>query len=129
MSITANDSELRLDLGEELARELLEGALGTELRCDTDLEPEFESMLRTLDRKGRGAKYTMATDGADVIASRRGSKLRIEVEGEDGWELSATLPWKAAQCLLGRQTTAADFGPIKVSLKTSDGERYKLELK
>ena len=92
MSIAANDSELRLNLGEELARELLEGALGTELHCDTDLEPEFESMLRALDRKGRGARYRMATDGADVIATRRGSKLRIEVDGEDGWQLSATAP-------------------------------------
>jgi hypothetical protein len=129
LTLSSENAELKLTLGEELARKLLEGALRTELRCNATLDPEVAAMLKSLEQGGGGARFTMVSDGVNVVARRRGSKLRLDVSGQEDWKLTAVLPWKAAECLLGRPTTGADLGPIKVKLSGSQGGRFELALK
>jgi hypothetical protein len=117
-----------LDVSSELARELLEDALGTELRCDTTLDPDTESMLRQLD-SGSG-RYTATDDGTTLVARRRGRTLRLKVESE-GTRLEARMPWAVGECLLGRRTDLSSVladAPIKVHLRTAEGTSLKLAL-
>lgn len=133
-SLTVSESKdgqgVVVAVSEALARELLEDAFGSELSCDGDLEPEFEGMLRTLDRQGRGARTTISDDDSVVTARRRGRSVEFDVRDLDGGgEIQVVMPWAVAECLLG-ETTGIDkgFGDVRVSIKGEGGGSFEFRV-
>jgi hypothetical protein len=119
---------MTLAVSSEIARQLLEDALGSELRCAADLDPDTERMLRTL--ASRSGRYTATEDGTTLVARRRGRSLRLQIRSE-GARLEARMPWAVAECLLGRRTDLESVlaeSPIRVHLRTANGTSLKLAL-
>ncbi len=133
-SVTVSESRdgqgVVVAVSEALARQLIEDAFGSELSCDGELEPEFEGMLRTLDRQGRGARTTISDDDSVVTARRRGRSVEFDVRDLDGGgEIQVVMPWTVAECLLG-ETTRIDkgFGDVRVSIKGEGGGSFELRV-
>jgi hypothetical protein len=113
-----------------LAREFLEGAIGSELECDGELDPDFERMLRTLDRGGRGSSASMGDADSRITARRTGKKMRLDIRDlDDGGRIEATVPWTVAECMLGKKATLdASAAKIKIKIKGSDGGSFEFKI-
>ncbi len=117
----------------ELARSALEAALGSKLDCKGELDPEVRSVLTALQRKGRSGKVTRRDDDGRLVARRRGSSLRLQLEDHGGSSIKATMPWAVAECLLGRSMTLAEalgHGKQKIELTITgeDGDSFSVQL-
>jgi hypothetical protein len=113
-----------------LAREVLEGAIGSELECDSELDPDFERLLRTLDRGGRGSTASMGDADSHITARRKGKKMRLDIRDvDDGSRIEATVPWAVAECMLGKTATLdASAAKIKVKIKGADGGSFEFKV-
>jgi len=118
-------------VSEALAREIFEGAIGTELDCRADLDPKFESMLRTLDRGGRGSQTTLRVDDTIVHARRRNKSIRFDISDRDrDGSIEAVVPWAFAECLLGRSTSIGEgAGPIRIKFTGEGGGSFEFKVK
>lgn len=118
-------------VSEALARSLLEGVMGSNLECGTDLDSDFAAMLRTLDRGGRGSRATLR-DGDGVLTARRsGRSLKLDFDDkDDGGRLEVKMPWAVAECLLDGSATLSekDAGSIKVKLVGSGGGSFEFKV-
>ena len=111
-----------------LASDLLRGVIGSELSCDADLDPDFEGLLRDLDRRGRGARATLVDGDGTLTARRRARTLELDARSPDGG-LEIVMPWAVAECLLGRTTTLqGDLGDIRVKLEGADGGTFQIRV-
>lgn len=108
-------------LGEILAsvaKEALEDAT-----VEADLDEDVEAMLRHLDRGGDGARYTLqGDDGDEVRARRRGTRLELDIRGEDGERSRIEVPWAMAEWMLGRRPSRdAAPGDFEIRVEGEDG--------
>jgi hypothetical protein len=118
-------------MSEALARSLLEGMVGADLKCGADLDPEFAAMLRKLDRGGRGSRATIRDDDGVITARRSGSSLKIDLDDADGdGGLRVKMPWAVAECLLDGSATlkAKDAASIRVKLVGADGGSFEFKV-
>jgi hypothetical protein len=117
-------------VSEALAREIFEGAIGTELDCRADLDSDFESLLRTLDRDGRGSRATLRDGDTVVRALRRKKSIKFDISNRDREEkIEAVVPWALAECLLGRNTKIDDsVGPIKIKITGAEGGSFEFKI-
>jgi hypothetical protein len=133
-SLTVSESKdgqgVVVAVSEALARELLEDTLGSELSCDGELDPEFEGMLRTLDRQGRGGRATLTDDDSMVTAHRRGRSVEFDVRDlEGGSAIEVVMPWAVAECLLGENATLdKGFEDVRVTIKGEGGGSFELRV-
>jgi hypothetical protein len=130
ISESRNGKGVVIAVSEALAREVLEGALGTELDCRAEIDPDFEVLLRMLDERGRGSRATLRDGDTVVRARRRGKSIRFDISGSDHeGKIEAIVPWALAECLLGRATKVHDTaGPIKVKITGEGGGTFKFEV-
>jgi hypothetical protein len=124
---TSGGNGVTVAVSEGLARSLVEGAIGTKLDCSSDLEPEFESLLRELDR---GSRATLRDGDTIVRARRRGHSLRLDIRtGDHEGSIEALLPWAFAECLLGRSTTLGDRSfPIRLTVTGEGGGVFEFTI-
>jgi hypothetical protein len=115
IEVTDASDAFRLSVSSTAATRFLEKAMGCELRCGGDLDADTRRMLEHLDRKGR--RYRMTRDDTVIVARRRGDLLRLDIRPEHGNRVELELPWKAAQCLLGRTTEVAALLEPKARLE------------
>lgn len=87
---------------------IIKGLSESDINCDEDdLEPETEAMLRHLDRKGEGSKYSYTNDeGALIKARRRKGQWEMEVVKSGEKNTVISMPWGMAECMLGRDVPA-----------------------
>ena len=128
VSETRGHDGIEVAVSKELAGDLLQGVVGSELSCDADLDPDFEGLLRELDRRGRGARATLVDGDDTIVARRRARTLELDVRGTDGG-LEVIMPWAVAECLLGR-TTALKGGldDVRVTLRGADGGSFEIHV-
>jgi hypothetical protein len=132
-SITVAESEsgagVVVAVSEALAREVLESAIGSELSCQGEIDQEFESLLRTLDDRGRGSRATIVYDDGVLVAHRTRRSLELEFRDRDGGGIDAVLPWTVAECMLGRTTrVSADVAEVRVTIRGEDGGSFEFRV-
>jgi hypothetical protein len=114
-----------------LARDLLESAIGSDFDCEGEVDREFGSMLRTLDRRGPGSQATLTDEETTVVARRRNRTLKLEIrDRSDGSEIEAVMPWAVAECLMGRTTTLEEgaVGDVRVKIKGKGGGSFEFRI-
>jgi len=128
VSETRGHDGIEVAVSKELASDLLQGVIGSELSCDADIDAEFEGLLRDLDRRGRGARATLVDGDDTIVARRRARTLELDVRSPGGG-LEVGMPWAVAECLLGRTTTLrGDLGDIRVKLEGADGGSFHIRV-
>jgi hypothetical protein len=118
-------------MSEALARSLLEGMVGADLKCGSDIDGDFAAMLHKLDRGGRGSRATIRDDDGVITARRSGNSLKIELDDADGGGgLRVKMPWAVAECLLDGSATlrAEDVASISVKLVGEDGGSFEFKV-
>jgi hypothetical protein len=95
---------LEFEVSRELVVSLLGEGLGAPLECGRDPDPDLRRLLEPLEGK-RSGTTRMGTGGDRIEASRRGSRLTLEVGTGATGRLTATVPWAVGECLLGRSIT------------------------
>ena len=80
-------------MSEALARSLLEGMVGADLKCGSDIDGDFAAMLHKLDRGGRGSRATIRDEDGVVTARRSGNSLKIELDDGCAAEVGAGI-WR-----------------------------------
>ena len=131
ISETKDGNGLVVGMSEALARSLLEGMVGADLKCGSDIDGDFAAMLRKLDRGGRGSRATIRDEDSLITARRSGNSLKIELDDADGGGgLRVKMPWAVAECLLDGSATlsAKDAGSIRVKLVGSDGGSFEFKI-
>ncbi len=131
ISESKNGDGLVVAVSEALARSLLEGMVGAELACGSDLDPDFAAMLRKLDRGGRGSRASIRDDDGVITARRSGNSLKIKLDDADGdGGLRVKMPWAVAECLLDGSATlrAEDVASISVKLVGEDGGSFEFKI-
>jgi len=131
ISETKDGNGLVVAMSEALARSLLEGMVGADLKCGSDIDGDFAAMLRKLDRGGRGSRTTIRDEDSLITARRSGNSLKIELDDADGGGgLRVKMPWAVAECLLDGSATlsAKDAGSIRVKLVGSDGGSFEFKI-
>ena len=130
ISETKDGNGLVVAMSEALARSLLEGMVGADLTCGSDIDGDFAAMLHKLDRGGRGSRATIRDEDGVVTARRSGKSLKIELDDADGGGLRVKMPWAVAECLLDGSATlsAKDAGSIRVKLVGSDGGSFEFKI-
>ena len=131
ISETKDGNGLVVAMSEALARSLLEGMVGADLKCGSDIDGDFAAMLRKLDRGGRGSRATIRDEDTLITARRSGNSLKIELDDADGGGgLRVKMPWAVAECLLDGSATlsAKDAGSIRVKLVGSDGGSFEFKI-
>jgi hypothetical protein len=130
ISETKDGNGVVVAMSEALARSLLEGMVGADLECGSDLDGDFAAMLEKLDRGGRGSRATIRDEDGVITARRSGKNLKIELDDADGGGLRVKMPWAVAECLLDGSATlsAKDAGSIRVKLVGSDGGSFEFKI-
>jgi hypothetical protein len=121
---------VQVAVSEALARELLEGAIGSELRCQGEVDEEFGSVLRALDAGGRGSRATLEGDDGVLLARRTRRGLELSLRGRaGGGRIDAVLPWALAECMLGRSVRLdADVAHVRLAIRGEDGGSFDLHV-
>jgi hypothetical protein len=131
ISATGDGADLSVTVSRALAWSLFEAVIGSELECGTDLDREFETLLRDLDRGGRGSRAALRDGDGTLTAHRSGRSLKLRFEDtEGGGGLKVKMPWKVAECLLDGSATldAKDARSIKIELTGGDGGSFRFKV-
>ena len=130
ISETKNGEGLVVAVSESLARSVLEGIVGADLECGSDLDSDFAAMLRELDRGGRGSRATIRDEDGVITARRSGRSLKVDFDDTDGGGLEIKMPWAVAECLLDGSATLTekDAGSIRVKLVGSEGGSFEFRV-
>lgn len=117
-------------VSQALARQILEGAIGSELRCRGEVDDEFGSLLRALDERGPGSRASIRRDDGVLRAHRTRRALELELRDRDGGgEIDAVLPWALAECMLGRSTRLdADVADVRLTVRGEGGGTFELRV-
>lgn len=119
-----------VEVSKALAREVLESAIGTELSCKGEVDRDFESMLATLERRGRRSSVTRENEDSIIIAKRRGKKLKLDIrDKDDSTSIEAVMPWAVAECLLGKSTEIDGWvGDVRLKIKGKGGGSFEFRV-
>lgn len=132
VTVTAgkDGDDLTIAVSRALAMEVLAGAIGSTLSCDGAVDSEFGSMLRTLDRGGRGARATLRDDDSVIEARRRANSLRLDIRDLEGaGRIEVVMPWAVAECLLGRDVTLDESArKVKVKIVGAGGGTFEFKI-
>jgi hypothetical protein len=126
LDLEIDGDEIRLALSEELARASVEGLLGSGLQCEGAVDPELRRLLEALDQGGPRSKAGLRDGQTTLEGRRRGSRVTLELSGTGPGSIELTMPWAAAECLLGRPTRIdrAVSDAIRVEVRNPDGRNF-----
>lgn len=131
ISQSSGGDQLVVAMSEALARSLLQGVVGADLKCGADVDHEFAAMLRELDRGGRGSRASIRDEDGVITARRSGRSLEMEIrDSSGGGRLEVKMPWAVAECLLDGSATLTekDAGSIRVKLVGSEGGSFEFKV-
>lgn len=130
LTLDLDDDEIRLVLSESMARSVVEGFVGSDLDCKSEIDGGMETLLTKLDNGGPRSRATYRDGETTISAKRRGSKLDLDISGQGSGRIEATMPWAVAQCLLGQRTAvdATMTSSIRVKVTNEDGRNFSFRL-
>lgn len=131
LELEVGGDEIRLALSEEVARGVVEGLFGSSLECEGDIDGGLRELLSELDRGGPRSRATRRDGETTLDARRRGGRLELEIRGEGPGRIEASMPWAAAECLLGRRTSVdrAVSSSIRVTVDNPDGRDFSFRIR
>lgn len=129
-SMDVDDNGVRIAVSKHAARAIVEDILGGDLQCDGELDDPLRSLLLKLEDKGPRARAAVRNADGTIEGLRRGGTLDLRIRGEGSGRIDVTMPWKLAQCLLGRTTTIDEAlaSSIRIAAIGDDGKRYTFQL-
>ncbi len=128
--LAVNDDEIMVAVSKSMAQGVIEGLVGADLDCKSEIDGGMEALLTKLDRGGPRSHATYRDGETRIDATRRGGKLDLDIRGEGSGRIEATMPWAVAQCLLG-QNTSIDrtlTSSVKVKVTNEDGRNFSFRL-
>lgn len=131
ISESKNGGGMVVSMSEGLALAILEGAIGSDLECGSDIDGDFATLLHELDREGRGSKATLRDEDGVITARRSGSSLKMKiVDTDDGGRVEVKMPWAVAECMLDGSSTLSskDAGSIKIKIVDADGGKFEFKV-
>lgn len=118
----------RLAVSADAASGLLGGLMNGELDCSSRTDGTLGAVLTALDRGGPRARASARDGDGSLTGRRRGNRVTL-VAGAGEGRLEVTMPWAAAECLLGRPTDLAKaLDGLEVDLVDDTGHRTSLRL-
>ncbi len=128
--LTVNNDEINVAVSKAVARGIVEGLVGADLDCESEIDGGMEALLTKLDRGGPRSHATYRDGETTIDATRRGGKLDLDITGEGSSRIEATMPWAVAQCLLGQHTSLDKTmtSSIKVKVTNDDGRNFSFRL-
>lgn len=126
---TAEGENISLSISSNLVDGIVKGLAENDMECDTSTDKEMLAMLKHLDRKGPGSKYTFTNDEGEVIKARRTKgqwEMRVIKDGEKDAVIS--MPWAMAECMLGRDMPAySGKDEVEFKIEQDGGVRIRIE--
>ena len=121
-------SNISLSISNGLVDAVVEGLAHEDMDCDGKIEPDIRRMLEHLDRRGNGSRYRLEREDGEVIAGRRrNNQLILKIEKPDATDTEVTLPWQAAECMLGK--AVSPFGADdRLEVKIEQGEVVRVRI-
>lgn len=131
LELEVDGDGIRLALSEEVARGVVEGLFGSSLECEGDIDDGLRELLSELDRGGPRSRATRRDGETTLDARRRGGRLELEIRGDGPGRIEASMPWAAAECLLGRRTAVdrAVSSTIRVTVDNPDGRDFSFRIR
>ena len=128
--LAVDEDEIRVAVSKAVAQGVVEGLVGTDLDCKSDIDGGMEKLLTKLDRGGPRSHATLRDGETRIDAKRRGSKLDLDITGAGSGRIEATMPWAVAQCLLGQHTSidSTMASSIKIKVTNEDGRNFSFRL-
>lgn len=107
----ASGEGMTLSLGGNWLARLGAAIADESMHCNgADTSAEMRRALERLDRGGEGTRETFTDDDGDRVRVRRyRGQLELNVKESDGDKADVTLPWAAAECMLGRPVKLHDM--------------------
>ena len=118
--LNVDSDEIRVAISKEAARGMLDGLIGSELKCDGELDGNMKRLLRELDAGGPRARATFRDGETTVEGRRHGKRLDFVVRGEGPGRFEATMPWAIGRCLLGDTATFDQATASSITVKVSN---------
>ena len=130
LDLTVDDDEIRVAVSQAMARGVMEGLVGSDLDCRSEIDGGMEALLTKLDRGGPRSHATYQDGETRINATRRGGKLDFEITGAGSGKIEATMPWAVAQCLLGQETSIDKTmtSSIKIKVTNEEGRNFSFRL-
>ena len=131
LELAVGGDEIRLEISEAVARSAVEGILGSRLECDGEIDAGLREVLAELDRGGARSRTTRRDGETTLDARRRGGRLELEIRGDGPGRIEVSMPWAAAECLLGRRTAVdrAVSSTIRVTVDNPDGRDFSFRIR
>jgi len=108
---------------------IIKGLSENDMECDTTTDPETLAMLRHLDRKGEGSKYSFTNDEGQLVKARRRKgqwEMEVVKDGENNTVIS--MPWGIAECMLGRDVKAySGKNDLEFKIEQDGGVHIRIE--
>jgi hypothetical protein len=131
LNVDVDSDQIRVVLSTEVARSLVEGLIGADLDCKSEIDSGMESLLQKLQQDGPRSRATYRDGETTIQARRRGGRLDLGITGEGSGKIEATMPWAVAECLLGNRSSIDDTvtSSIKVKVTNENGRNFSFRLR
>jgi hypothetical protein len=130
LNIDVDDNDISVAVSEAVARGFMENLIGSDLNCRSDIDGSLKELLLTLDRNGPRSHATVRDGETTLAAHRRGGRVDLDISGSGSGRIEATMPWAAAECLLGKTTTIDHTvtSVIRVKVTNPEGRNFSFKL-
>ena len=118
--LDVDSNEVRVAISKEAARGMLDGLIGSELKCDGELDGNMKRLLRELDAGGPRVRASFRDGETTVEGRRRGNRLDLVIRGAGPGRIEATMPWAIGRCLLGDTATFDQATASSITVKVSN---------
>ena len=121
-------SSLSFSISAGLVDGLIEGLTDKEIECDGRIDADIRRMLEHLDRRGNGSKYTLKRADGQVIKGRhRDNQLILEIHEPEASDAEITLPWRVAECMLGKEVTTLSDDRLELKIEQDGLVRVRVD--
>ena len=122
-------ADISFSISGGFVEDILEGLAGADLDCDVTTDDDTRAMLRHLDRRGEGAKYRFRDDEGKLIkARRRHGQLELDIANGAEKDAHVSLPWAAAECMLGHRVELSRDARAELELEDEDEGSIRIRI-
>ena len=116
----SDGSTMTLSLSADFVSGMIEGMVGEDLECDSDIDSDTREMFQHLSKNGKGSRYTLEKEDGEIVkARRRKDQLELEILKPDEDPTHVSMPWLLAECMLGNKVAAKE-------LQKADGLQFSV---